>query len=205
MAEKPTIAIVEDDEAVLDSLRSLLTRRGYRAVPIQSPVALLASIDAGEVFDCVVSDVRMPVMSGTTLYLELRKRGVQIPFILITGHGDVDMAVTAMKAGADDFIEKPIDSARITASIKEALRRSQAVKESQTTQASIRARFDALSERQREVMLLAARGHSNKEMAYLLKLSSRTVEHYREWVMEKMQAKTFAELVQMAMHLGLLK
>lgn len=205
MAEKPTIAIVEDDEAVLDSLRSLLTRRGYRTVPMLTPIAMLDAIEGGEVFDCVVSDVRMPAMSGPALHQELRRRGVLTPFILITGHGDVDLAVAAMKAGADDFIEKPIDSARISASIKEALRRSQAAKETQTTQASIRARYDALSVRQREVMQLAAKGHSNKEMAQLLRLSARTVEHYREWVMEKMQAKTFADLVQMAMHLGLLK
>lgn len=205
MAEKPTIAIVEDDEAVLDSLRSLLTRRGYRAVPMSSPISLLESIEAGEAFDCIVSDVKMPIMSGTALHQELRKRGVRTPFIIITGHGDIDLAVAAMKAGADDFIEKPIDSVRFTASIKDALRRCQVDKEAQITQASIRAHFDALSDRQREVMQLAAKGHSNKEMAQLLKLSTRTVEHYREWVMEKMQAKTFADLVQMAMHLGLLK
>ncbi len=127
------------------------------------------------------------------------------PVILVTGHGDIDLAVAAMKAGVDDFIEKPIDSVRLASSIKEALHRRNELKQMQITQASIRARFDALSDRQREVMILAAKGHSNKEMAHVLKLSSRTVEHYREWVMEKMQAKTFAELVQMVMHLGLLK
>lgn len=202
---KSSVAIVEDDEAVLDSLKALLIRRGFRAVGMTSAASLLASIDAGDVWDCIVSDVRMPVMSGTALHEQLKSRGSLIPVILITGHGDIDLAVAAMKAGVDDFIEKPIDSSRLVASINDAIGRSQQVRNRHAAQASMRSRFDALSDRQREVMLLAAKGHSNKEMALMLKLSSRTVEHYREWVMEKMQAKNFADLVQMAMHLGLLK
>lgn len=202
---KPAVAIVEDDEAVLDSLKSLLMRRGFRAVGMTSAASLLASIDAGDIWECIVSDVRMPVMSGTALHEQLKARGSLTPMILITGHGDVDLAVAAMKAGVDDFIEKPIDSSRLVASINDAIDRAQKVRHRHAAQASMRSRFEALSDRQREVMLLAAKGHSNKEMAQMLKLSSRTVEHYREWVMEKMQAKNFADLVQMAMHLGLLK
>lgn len=196
---------MEDDEAVLDSIRSLLSRRGFRVVGMTSAAAMLAAFDAGDIFDCIISDVRMPVMSGTAMHDQLKQRGSQTPVILITGHGDIDLAVSAMKAGVDDFIEKPIDTTRLVSSIRDAIDRSRKSKESRAIQASMRMRFEALSDRQREVMQLAARGHSNKEIALLLKLSSRTVEHYREWVMEKMQAKNIADLVQMAMHLGLLK
>jgi two-component system response regulator FixJ len=126
------------------------------------------------------------------------------PLVLITGHGDVDMAVTALKAGAADFIEKPTDDERLLASIKSAVARNREVLRDEAELATIRQRYEQLSERQREVMGLAIKGLSNKEIAAQLSISPRTVEHYREWAMERMQASNFAELVQMAVRLSLI-
>lgn len=134
----------------------------------------------------------------------LKERGSVTPVIFITGHGDVDLAVASIKSGASDFIEKPINSERLITSVRDAIERARASRHEEHWVATLRQRYAALSERQREVMLLAAGGRSNKEIAAVLGLSARTVEHYREWVMEKMQAQNIADLVQMAMHLKLL-
>lgn len=204
MSEKPRVAIIDDDEAVLDSISALLTRRGLVTVAMTTADMVLDAMDAGQEFDCIVSDIRMPGLSGLDVHRQLRKRQIAVPLILITGHGDVDLAVAAMKAGVADFIEKPIDSARLATSIRDAIAKSHLDRGAVAFKAAIQKRFEGLSERQREVMQLAAQGYSNKEMANILKLSSRTVEHYREWVMEKMQARNLADLVKMAMHLDLL-
>lgn len=204
MTEKPIVALVDDDADVLDSLQSLLSRRGLSPVALGSAAELLERIDAGEVFECIVTDIRMPGTSGVELYQDLKRRHVATPVIFITGHGEVDLAVRSMKAGVTDFIEKPIDGPRLVASIKDAVERQRHVRKAEAMLASLRERFAVLSERQREVMLLVVAGHPNKEIAARLKLSIRTVEHYREWVMEKMQAKSIAELVQMAIRLDLL-
>lgn len=205
MNENLHIAVVDDDEAVLESLRALLARRGMSTSIFGNARSFLDDLGTGQRFDCVVSDIRMPGMTGRALQLALRERGNTTPLIFITGHGDVDMAVAALKAGADDFIEKPIDNARLVKSIREAAAKGHGEKAALEKLANLRKRYEALSDRQREVMLYAAQGHSNKEIASILGLSARTVEHYREWVMEKMSAKNVAELVQMAMRLQVLK
>lgn len=204
MTDKPIVAIVDDDADVLDSLQSLLARRGLSPLALASAAELLQQIDAGQVFDCIVTDIRMPGTSGVEMYQDLKRRQVGTPVIFITGHGEVDLAVRSMKAGVADFIEKPIDGARLVASIKDAVQRQRHVRKAEAILATLRDRFAVLSERQREVMLLVVAGHPNKEIAARLKLSIRTVEHYREWVMEKMQAKSIADLVQMAIRLDLL-
>lgn len=202
MAEEPIVAVIEDDEAVLDSVTALLVRRGMRPSGFANAKAFLAAVQDGLRVDCIVSDIRMPGMSGIALQAALKERG-EVPLIFITAHGDVDLAVSTMKAGAADFIEKPIDSTRLVKAIRHAMERSQAGLVIADKVSALRARFDVLSDRQKEVMVLAAKGLSNKEIAARLALSARTVEHYREWVMEKMQAKNVAELVQMAMWLQL--
>ena len=202
MAEEPIVAVIEDDEAVLDSVTALLVRRGMRPSGFANAKAFLAAVQDGLRVDCIVSDIRMPGMSGIALQAALKERG-EVPLIFITAHGDVDLAVSTMKAGAADFIEKPIDSTRLVKAIRHAMERSQAGLVIADKVSALRARFDVLSDRQKEVMVLAAKGLSNKEIAARLALSARTVEHYREWVMEKMQAKNIAELVQMAMWLQL--
>jgi two-component system response regulator FixJ len=198
-----SIALVDDDEAVLDSLQMYLKRRGVQAFAFVSAESLLEALDSGAEFQCIVSDVRMPGMSGVELQSELSDRGCPWPLILITGHGDVDMAVSALKAGAFDFIEKPADEERLLASIREAVTSSREKAEAEAELAELSRRYSELSERQREVMGMVAQGLANKEIAARLGISSRTVEHYREWAMERMKANTLAELVHMAVRLGL--
>ncbi len=209
MTEKPDsskigVALVDDDEAVLDSLSIFLTRRGLTVTTFTNAHELLRVVDSGEEFDCVVTDVRMPGMSGVELQSALASRNRAWPFILITGHGDVGMAVSALKAGAADFIEKPTDDQRLLASIREAVAAARERTREQVELTEIARRYRELSDRQREVMNLAVQGIANKEIAAKLGISPRTVEHYREHVMERMQADTFAELVHMAVRLGLI-
>ena len=203
VSSKIGVALVDDDEAVLDFLKIYLERRGLTVTIFTNAQELLRVVDSGEAFDCVVTDVRMPGMSGVELQSALASRSCSWPLILITGHGDVGMAVSALKAGAADFIEKPTDDQRLLASIREAVAAARQKMKERAELAGIRKRYQELSDRQREVMSLAVQGTANKEIAAKLGISPRTVEHYREHVMERMQAGTFAELVHMAVRLGL--
>jgi two-component system response regulator FixJ len=144
---------------------------------------------------CVVSDIRMPGLSGLELQRELSRRDTTVPIILITGHGDIAMAVKAVKDGAFDFIEKPFDDARLVDSIRAAIEAGARQRLRQTEIADLTARASELSPRQREVMRLVAEGLSSKEIALKLDISPRTVENYRAWVMEKMAAGNLADLV----------
>jgi two-component system, LuxR family, response regulator FixJ len=190
-----TIALIDDDAAVLDSLRMVLANRGMRPECFSSAEAFLAH--AAETPACIVSDVRMPGLSGLELQNELRSRAIDAPLILITGHGDVAMAVRAIKAGAFDFIEKPFDNEALLGAIHRALASRAREQTRQEKIADWAARARELSLRQRQVMGLVAEGLSNKEIALKLGLSPRTVENYRAWVMEKMGAKNLADLVRM--------
>ena len=199
MTESIHIALVDDDAAVLDSLQLYFARHQVVTSCYASADGLLAGIDAGAHPECIVSDIRMPGMSGLELFDRLRARRSTAPFILITAVGDIEMAVSAIKNGASDFIEKPFDEGRLLASIRVAV----AIRRQQATDASeiekLRSRFSALSARQRQVMELAVSGLSNKEIAYRLDISPKTVENHRAWVMERMDAKSLAELVRIAM------
>jgi two-component system response regulator FixJ len=189
-----TIALIEDDDAVLDSLRLLLEGHGMTVRCFDSAEAFLAT-GADSTSTCIVSDVRMPGMSGLDLQRELKARSCSVPFILITGHGDIAMAVSAMREGAFDFVEKPYDAEQLIASIEKALVADQKHRTRQSHKAELVARMAELSPRQREVMQLVADGLSNKQIAQQLGISSRTVENYRAWVMERMGAANIAELV----------
>ncbi|MEQ1613585.1 MAG: response regulator [Hyphomicrobiaceae bacterium] len=204
MTETSRIALVDDDDGVLDALSALMRKRGFEPFAFASAKALVTALEKGDVFDCIVTDIRMPSVSGNNLHQLLKERGSLTPVIFITGHGDIDLAVASIKSGVSDFIEKPINSERLISSIREAIERARATRHEEHWAATLRQRYGALSDRQREVMLLAASGRSNKEIAAILNLSARTVEHYREWVMGKMQAQNLADLVQMAMLLKLL-
>jgi two-component system, LuxR family, response regulator FixJ len=195
-----SVALIDDDDAVLDSLRMALAKQGLTVACFTSADAFLAEFEAVP-FSCIVSDVRMPAMSGLDLQRELRKRGCMVPLILITGHGDIEMAVGAIKLGAFDFIEKPFDHQRLAQSIRRAIEDSERVRSRQDEFAETTARAAELSQRQREVMVLVAEGLSNKEIAHKLGLSPRTVENYRAWVMEKMGAENLAKLVRMVVQL----
>lgn len=201
MPEKAKVALIDDDEAVLDSLQLYLRRRGFLVSCFASGAEFLHALDTGSDFQCIVTDVRMPRMTGLELQHILVERTRSLPLIIITGHGDIAMAVTAVKAGAYDFIEKPIDERRLAASIHEAIESNRDAIADDKQYAELQKRFADLSERQRQVVNLAVQGLSNKEIGLQLGISPRTVEHYRESAMERMQATRFAELIQMVVKL----
>ena len=192
------IALIDDDEAVLDSLRLFLTRRGIKVTPYSSADAFVADADAAS-FDCLVVDVRMPGMTGMDLVQWLRSTNATAAVILITGHGDVDMAVAAIKLGAFDFIEKPFDEQRLLVTIRAAAEQTRNRQDHAAEIRDLKARHGELSERQRQVMELAAAGLSNKEIGGRLGISPRTVEIHRAWMMERMGARNLADLVRIAM------
>lgn len=193
-----TVALIDDDDAVLRSLRLLLEGRGMQVRCFTSAESFFQAIDE-EMPKCVVSDVRMPGLTGLELQQKLKKRDAAVPVILITGHGDIGMAVNAIKEGAFDFIEKPFDDERLVASIATAIEKAQGARIQQTERADLQARLSELSPRQRKVMELVVEGLANKEIALQLQISPRTVENYRAWVMEKMGAKNLADLVRKAL------
>jgi len=195
------IAVIDDDEPVLDSLRLYFARQSIEASCFASAKDFLAAIARGDRFDCVVSDVRMPGMSGLDLVHRLKSEGLAAPVVLITGHGDVDMAVAAIKVGAFDFIEKPFDEARLLASIRDAIENKRQPANDGTELEKLRSRLNSLSARQRQVMDLAVAGLSNKEIGSRLKISPKTVENHRAWVMERIGARNIADLVRIAMQI----
>ena len=199
MPDPIRIALIDDDEAVLDSLALYLGRQDVAASGFTTTEGFLAALDRAEPFDCVVSDVRLPGMSGLDLVRLLVERRLAAPIILITGHGDIDMAVSAIRAGAFDFIEKPFDEARLLASIRNAVEKSRQSASDAAEIERLQSRFDSLSGRQRQVMELTVAGLSNKEIAQQLEISTKTVENHRAWVMERIGARNLADLVRMAM------
>ena len=190
-----TVALIEDDEASLDSLRLLLESRGFSVRGFASAEAFLARIPDDDAPACIISDVRLPGLSGLDLQRALKAEGRDIPVILITGHGDIAMAVTAMKEGAFDFVEKPYDAERLIAGIGKALAAGEQLRTRESQRTELLQRLAELSPRQKEVMQLVAEGLSNKQIAHHLGISPRTVENYRAWVMERMGAANIAELV----------
>jgi two-component system response regulator FixJ len=201
MAEAIHIALVDDDDAVLDSLRLYFARQDVKTSCFVAAEALLAALDGGARPDCIVSDVRMQGMSGLDLVHHLNARRLTAPLILITGLGDIDMAVSAIKSGAFDFIEKPFDEGRLLVSIRNAVELGRRKASDAAAAEKLQLRFDTLSTRQRQVMELAVAGLSNKEIGSRLNISPKTVENHRAWVMERIGAKNLAELVRLAIEL----
>jgi two-component system response regulator FixJ len=195
------LALIDDDEAVLDSLQLYLQREGLTVACFQSADAFLARADAEPPFDCIVADVKMPGLSGIDLVRNLAAQRHAPPVILITGHGDVDMAVAAIKLGAFDFLEKPFEESRLLAEIRRAVDEYRHRQRAASELADLRARYDGLSDRQRQVLERAVSGLSNKEIAARLGISFRTVEIHRAWMMERMGARNLAELVRMQMQM----
>jgi two-component system, LuxR family, response regulator FixJ len=203
MAAPATIFIVDDDDAVRDSLKLLLETAGFSVMAFPTGMAFLETV-APTAQGCVLMDVRMPGMGGLEVHQELRRRNSALPVIVITGHGDVPLAVRAMKAGAADFIEKPFTDETILGGIRRALELGQESRQEQAANAEILARADRLTPREREVFNELVAGHPNKVIAYNLAISPRTVEIHRARVMEKMQARNLSALVRMALRTGLL-
>jgi two-component system, LuxR family, response regulator FixJ len=202
MSDRLHVALIDDDAGVLDALGYYLARQSIRTSTFQAAKEFLEALDRREQFDCIVSDVRMPGMTGLDLVKQLNERGYAGPVILITGHGDVDMAVGAIKNGAFDFIEKPFDEARLLASIRQGAERTRQTKSEAAEFDELQTRFDSLSARQREVMELAVAGLSSKEIGIRLNISPKTVENHRAWVMERMGARNVADLIRKAMKIG---
>jgi len=198
MAKSIQIALIDDDEAVLDSLSLYFDSQKIATAGFSTAQQFLAALRQDKQFDCIVSDVRMPGMSGLDLVRELKSRNVAAPIVLITGHGDVDMAVAAIKVGAADFIEKPFDESRLLASVRHAIEENQQ-RENSGQEKDLPAKFASLTARQRQVMELAVAGMSNKEIGSQLNISPKTVENHRAWVMERIGARNIAELVRLAM------
>ena len=197
MTPDANVFIVDDDPAVREGLAALLGAKKYAVETYASAEEFLAAIGPGRA-GCLIADVRMSGMSGLELQRELVRRGLPLPTVIITGHGDVPLAVAALKAGAVDFLEKPFDSDAILASIEEALRRIGKRLGSGLDPAEIAGRAATLSAREREVMDLVAAGHPNKVVAHRLGIAIRTVEIHRARVMEKLGARNLSELVRMA-------
>ncbi len=199
MASNSTIYVVDDDEAVRRALQALLTVEGFSVVGFDSAESFLAGLPERPE-GCVLLDVRMPGLSGLEVQRELKRRGTTLPVVIITGHGDVPMAVAALKAGAVDFLEKPFDKGAILAAVDEALRRA-AVPEAPADRAALNGKVAQLTPREREVMDLVVAGHANKVIAHRLQIALRTVEIHRARVMEKTGARSLSELVRMAIRL----
>lgn len=196
MSQDPEVYVVDDDEAVLDSLGALLETEGFKVQTYASARAFLEAFQPGGAC-CVISDVRMPDMDGLELLAALGQRGGVPPVILITGHGDIPMAVQAMKLGARDFIEKPWESDVLLRAIRDTLAVC-----APCSPGDVWARLQELTAREREVLDQLVLGRSNKGIARELGISPRTVEIHRARVMEKMQAPSLARLVRMAVLSG---
>ena len=189
------VHIVDDDEAVRQSLAFLLGSAGLTVRLYDSASAFLAGLSAVK-SGCLVTDMRMPEMTGIELLQQLRAKACRLPAIVITGHGDVPLAVEAMKAGAVDFIEKPFDQETILHAVQAALERG--FEGEGRDDPAVAARLATLSERERQVLEGLVAGHPNKTIAYDLGISPRTVEVYRANLMTKMGARSLSELIRMA-------
>jgi len=198
MSDVPTVFIVDDDEAVRDSLQILLAVEGHRIEAFESGIAFLEAFDAARA-GCLLVDVRMPDMSGLDLQEILNERRSSLPVIIMTGHGDVPMAVRAMKAGAVDFIEKPFSDATILDSVRRALTLADRAVVDQTFATEATTRLEGLTPREREVLDRLVAGRPNKVIAFELGISPRTVEIHRARVMEKMEADSLSHLVRLAL------
>jgi two-component system, LuxR family, response regulator FixJ len=202
-SEKAPVHVIDDDEALRESLSFLLRSAGIEVKTYSSATTFLASLpDTG--LTCVITDVRMPGMSGVELLRRLRELKLEIPVIVITGHGDVPLAVEAMKMGAIDFLEKPFDDEVLLASVRSALKQQDGESKRRTERAEIESKLASLSNRERDVLEGLVAGQANKQIAYDLGISPRTVEIYRANLMSKMKAGSLSELVRMALIVGLI-
>lgn len=203
MRSEDVVHVIDDDEAMRHSLAFLLRSAKVEVQTYESATAFLKGLPKIK-SGCVVTDVRMPGMSGIDLLKHLRQVKIAMPVIVITGHGDIPLAVEAMKGGAADFLEKPFDDAVLLAAIRAALNVQATDSEREAGRAAIHDKLSALSNREREVLEGLVAGHPNKTIAFDLGISPRTVEIYRANVMTKMEATSLSDLVRMALIGGIL-
>jgi len=204
MSNKGRVYVIDDDEAMRDSLNFLLESANFNVTLFETAQHFLDVLPGLE-FGCVVSDVRMPGIDGIELLKRLKAGQSTFPILIMTGHGDVPLAVEAMKLGAVDFLEKPFEDDRLIGMIEAAIRQAEPAARSEVVTHEIAARVATLSPRERQVMDGLIAGLSNKLIARDYDISPRTIEVYRANVMTKMQANSLSELVRLAMRAGLLK
>jgi|SRR5215467_3200198 len=202
-SEAPSVHVIDDDEAARDSLAFLLGTAKLGVKTYESATAFL-KVAAGIHSGCIITDVRMPDINGIELMRRLKDLNIGLPVIVVTGHGDIAMAVEAMKIGATDFLEKPFDDEAILAAVHSALNKQDSENKRQAERAEINSRLAALSNRERDVLEGLVTGLANKQIAFNLGISPRTVEIYRANLMTKMQAGSLSDLVRMALTTGVL-
>ena len=193
-----TVFVVDDDDEVRDSLTLLLESVGLRAVAFDSAQSFLDAFDAQQ-SGCLILDIRLPGMSGIELQLRLKEKKALLPVIVITGHGDVSLAVKAMKGGAVDFLQKPFHEQELLDRVHQVLAEDRSRRRDLDERQAIRSRLATLTPREREVMELIVEGQANKNVAAALGVSQRTVEIHRARVMEKAEATSLAHLVRMVL------
>jgi two-component system, LuxR family, response regulator FixJ len=204
MQPEPLICVIDDDEAVRQSLEFLLRTAGIKVRAFESATVFLEAL-ADEKVSCIITDVRMPGMTGIDLLRRLNEMKADIPVIVITGHGDIALAVDAMKMGALDFLEKPFDDELLLSAVRSALNREKEAAKHNAEINEIRDKLAALSNRERQVLEGLVGGKANKVIAFNLGISPRTVEIYRANLMTKMAANSLSDLVRMAMIAGILE
>jgi RNA polymerase sigma factor (sigma-70 family) len=203
MSPTPTVFVVDDDAAVRDGLALLLDTAGLAVETYDGAAPFLAACSPG-LAGCLILDVRMPEMGGPELQAELIRRGVDLPIIFLTAHGDIPTTVQAMKAGAMDFLTKPVVGAELLERVRAAFEKSARLREQASARDSLRERLEGLTGREREIMKLVADGLPNKEIARSLGISHRTVEVHRARVMQKTGVTNLVELSRLAQACGLL-
>jgi two-component system response regulator FixJ len=201
-SETGMVHIIDDDDGLRESLAFLLRTARIEVESFASATAFLDALPDTRL-SCVITDVRMPGLSGIDLLRRLRELKIEVPVIVITGHGDVPLAVEAMKVGATDFLEKPFDDEVLLASVRSALRWREGETRRDTERAEIESKLEALSKRERDVLGGLVAGQANKQIAFDLGISPRTVEVYRANLMNKMHAGSLSELVRMALIVGI--
>ncbi|WP_439405370.1 response regulator FixJ [Bradyrhizobium sp. DASA03076] len=204
MTTNGIVYVIDDDEAMRDSLNFLLDSSGYSVTLFDDAQRFLDALP-GLAFGCVLSDVRMPGIDGIELLKLMKAQHSPFPILIMTGHGDVPLAVEAMKLGAVDFLEKPFEDDRLVSMIEAAIQQAEPAAKNEAISQDIAARVASLSPRERQVMEGLVAGLSNKLIAREYDISPRTIEVYRANVMTKMQAGSLSELVRLAMRAGLLK
>jgi two-component system, LuxR family, response regulator FixJ len=197
-AAQPVVHVIDDDEGLRESLAFLLRSAALEVRSFESAKAFLDVLPHA-IPGCVITDVRMPDMSGIELLRRLKELKIGVPVIVITGHGDIALAVEAMKMGAADFFEKPFDDDLLVASVRAVLRQQEGQTKRGAERAEIEQRISSLSGREKDVLTGLIEGRANKQIAFDLGISPRTVEIYRANLMNKMQADSLSDLVRMAL------
>jgi two-component system response regulator FixJ len=189
-----TVFLIDDDPSVRDSLTLLLSLKGVATQPFATAESFIETYQP-ERAGCVLTDLRMPGMTGLELQAALHERQIEVPVVVLTAHGDVATARAALKNGAFDFLEKPIDDAMLLDVLRNALRVDRERRAAETARAATDSRFERLTQREREILAFIAAGHQNRDIAAKLGISARTVEVHKARIMEKLQCHSLAELI----------